>query len=226
MCDRLTVWMIFLLSVSFILALALGIFMVTYTVATAVFSIQALVVGSDVYTLSTNPTDNCQYYRVGTWLIVFGSLGLFLFVTTLVCCPLAPLSSNPALQALPLTFVGIIVATELAWVFYGTWIVYDSGSNLDCRISLQNVFDTIVKWMFWGFIAMAATSLLLICCLCPVLVRSDVWKDVAEQADSQAASNADVESPGPRSSAKADTTTTLGPPQVVVTPQPGVPVAT
>ena len=145
------------------LILLISLFVITYAIASIVFSFQALIVGADTYSNS-----NCTN-TVGVWLIVFGSLGLANFVFSCCCNVVINTSKDEDQQPRFNIFATILGLTQLAWLFYGVSLVYNPPDIIDCNASQFHVFRTLVLFMFWGLIAILASLLLLTCLLLPAL---------------------------------------------------------
>jgi len=131
----------------------------TLGIATLVFAIQGLVVGSATY---TDPfLDNCQY-TVGVWMIVFGSL-------TLTNCMISTCCGG---GEEPIRLVQIINSTlgfvTFAWLCYGLNIVYNPG-RYACSPSQFQVFSLMVQFEFWGMIGLLIALIFLVCLLGPII---------------------------------------------------------
>jgi len=147
------------------------LFPIVYGVASLVFAIQGLVVGSATYNTANQP---CEH-TTGVWMIVFGSL--VLGNTVLSCC------CNPGhkkeaehdddennSRGSCICLLSLIRLAVIGWLCYGMSIVYSPSSDHSCESSQYNVFQLIVLFMFYGMVAMVGTAIILLCTLCPILV--------------------------------------------------------
>ena len=132
---------------SFILRTLIGItfpFLVNYVVVFCVFAIQSLIVGPSIY---LSPSPICSK-GIGKWLVVFGSLGVFSVIASLLTLKF--------LRTRKKFFVPIVCfSAVLGWLLYGVDQMY-TGTNptLSCTVTQYNTFRMIVLYLFWGLVAL------------------------------------------------------------------------
>ena len=148
---------------TFCLVISWFLLSVTMMIANLVTSIQALVVGVPTY---RNSEQSCENY-IGTWLVVFGSIGLGMIGMNLLseAC-LKPIDEEKSAPR-PSCFgflLQLISLGQLGWICYGLSIVY-GGNTLqyqNCSPSQYHVFWLIVMLMFWGYIASISLSVIML----------------------------------------------------------------
>jgi hypothetical protein len=146
------------------LALAVGLFGIAYYVAGIVFAIKATITGLDTY--DVDPA--CQH-RVGKWLLVYGCLGIL--ATLMSCCGrstrVKPDGTLGQGGASPIE--SLAVFAQFSWLIYGLTILFRREDDLKpCNEAQWELFSLIVKFMFYGMLALFATGALLFCIGVPV----------------------------------------------------------
>jgi len=149
----------------FPLALSIALFGLTYFLAGIVFAIQATVVGSDTY-----KSDVACEHTIGKWLLIYGCLGI---VTTALSCCGRSTRANPdgtITQAGALPIESLASFAQFSWLVYGVTILFRNEDELrPCNTSQWGTFSFMVKFMFYGMIALFAAITLLFCMGIPVL---------------------------------------------------------
>lgn len=158
-----TLWMCFVMPVAAVgfLAVAAG------SIATLVFAIQGLVVGTATY---QGPA--CQY-QIAVWMLVSGS---FIVGNVFVGCCTYKKRDEPGAE--PPTILqnccgclsALIGLFLFGWLIYGVALVYgDQRFALQaCNPSQYEVFRVIVMFDFWFMIAVLCFSLFVCLCVLPV----------------------------------------------------------
>jgi hypothetical protein len=161
--EKLGCFFIFWAILAAPVVIALCLWLTVYAVASFVFAVQALIVGTATYQQA-----DCQN-RYGVWLIVYGSL--IVASAFFSCFCMSPGKKDEDRKNPCQILVTLIGLANFGWLCYGINIVYSNPTDI-CNQSQYDVFRMIVMFMFWGAIAILGASLFLCCSVFPVVAAA------------------------------------------------------
>jgi hypothetical protein len=168
--KKLGCWFFFYCIFVFPLVVMLFLGMATAAIASLVFGIQALVVGSATY--QGQPCEN----TIGVWMIVYGSLGVAGAVLSCICPDKSPNKTTDPSEDQDKTnpcscLASLIMLVNAGWVCYGMYLVYDNPLYYEvCNASQFQVFKLIVQFNFFIGIAVLGLMAVVSFCLCPIML--------------------------------------------------------
>lgn len=134
------------------------LFLFTMQIASLVFGIQALVVGTA--TFQATPCAN----TIGVWLIVYGTLSIANCALSFLCGGKGD-DGDERSGCLLGTFINLVSLVTFGWLCYGMYLVYTPGTLKACNPSQFQVFELMTLFMFYGSVAALVGSLFLLCAM-------------------------------------------------------------
>ena len=158
-------------------AILFGIAAFTYWVASIVFAIQSLIIGSKHITSE----DDCDHV-IGMWLTVFGSLGISsLFIDVFLR------NKFEAEPRTPFAFLeAFINFTQLGVLIYGLFILYN-WNHEGCTHSLWETFYIIENTLFYGGLGLTILAIALFYSIFPMFL--EIIKESTDETRSLLNSN-------------------------------------